>query len=490
MKKLLFIAAAGLAIAGCARVDVVDPSVEVGQEVPIAFSTNKKNITKATQNLETTLHYNFGVWAQKYGGTGMSTQTVMENYLVGFGGTAVGYDHANATTWASAAGTDGDHTSPWFYEGLGNAEYSTSTAGFYTTSDTKYMSANANQYLRYWDLAYVNTNFYCYAPYMASGVTASLSADGSATITFDAANSIKDGYDKTLNSSYAKQDRSLSEFMYAGVKATNSDLKDIVVPFKHMGSQIFIRFYESIPGYKVEIVDLSADNGTLSTGATADQKKGIQATPASVSGTTYTKSSYYTSAGATVVFDADAVPTFTPSTTGSTTSTENLMFFAPSTAASDYSTANVPAGFGGNLTAYNGTQSSVTDHNVIPESVTSGQTYAWSPTIYYPVPQPASQTVGFTFHVTYRIICEDNKEVITVHDAKVHVPYTNTTWAAGNRYIYTFNITRDSKGSTNPGTTIDPQNPTPQTDKALFPIVFDGCTIEDFTEVPSSYDIN
>ena len=92
-------------------------------------------------------------------------------------------------------------------------------------------------------------------------------------------------------------------------------------------------------------------------------------------------------------------------------------------------------------------------------------------------------------HVSYRIIAEDNKEVITVHNATVHIPYKDgegnfiTVWQPNNKYVYTFKITKESTGTTNPGGVIDPTDPTPSTTKSLYPIVFDNATIEDFTEV-------
>lgn len=459
------------------------------------MSANKSNITRAS-NLESILHYNFGVWAQKVK-TG-SNQTVMENYLVGFGGTNVGYKPSNAITYDPNAGTTEDHKSPWFYEGLGTSEYTYSGEdGFYKASQTAYMSANQNQYLRYWDLAYTNTYFYCYAPYKKEGVTINMNNDGSAKMTFEGT-AIRDGYDNPLNSDYASFDRSLSEFMYAGVKATNQELKDITVPFHHMGAQLFIRFYEEVPGYKVEILDLNGDNGTIVSTATEDQKKGIQATPAlkPATGTTYGSGSYYTTSGATVAFSsANGLGTLNLDFDNSITSSENLMFYAPSTTASDYSSSNIPNGFAPNLENYSGLSS--TTHHIIKEKVTTGtQEYSWSPTIYYPVAQPSDQKTGFTFHVTFRIIAEDNKEVITVHNATVFVPAVDASsntiarWESNKRYIYTFKITRNATGTTDPVTEINPTDPTPKTEQSLYPIVFDGCTVEDYTEQDSDHEIN
>lgn len=485
MKKSLLLAIAALALVGCSRHSLVtDPSEANGKLVPVEFSVQRQNMTKAT-NLEAVKHYNFGVFAWKVNGSNsLADAEVMNNYLVGYSnGTDKGYDMANATTYKNATSSLDDHFSPWFYEGLGTKEYTKPGAKFYQTTDTDYMSNNEYQYLRYWDLAYGNTNFYAYAPYNKN-VTFT-HASGESTMTFGSANTIRDGYDEPLNSAYSAYSRTLGEYMYAGVHATNADLKDVVVPFAHMGAQLLLRFYEDVPGYKVELIDLNEDNGTIKNGVTGDVTKGIQLTPAKVGTPSYTTGSYYTTQGATVTFaEADAKPTYTPNWTGSTTSETPLMFLVP--VAGKSTAADAPA----NLTAYNG-------HNIIPEVVATGtQVYSYSPTIYYTVAQPTTSETGFTMHVSYRIIAEDNQEVITVHNATVHIPYKDssdkliTVWQPNNKYVYTFKITKNTTGTTNPGGVIDPTDPTPSTTKSLYPIVFDNATIEDYTLSASESDLS
>ncbi len=508
-KSNLFAIAVAALLVSCSSDDLVNDAVEKKvREVPIGFSVQKQNITRANTALEALNHYNFGVWAWKVSGkNSLADQEVMANYLVGWSGTVdskkKGYDPTNATTYATTAGTTADHTSPWFYEKLGTAEYTyTGTDDYYkwdgTNGDTNYMSANTNQYLRYWDLAYTNTNFYCYAPYNKNVTFAFDNNNHTGTMTFPATGAIRDGYQEPQNSAYATFDRSLSEFMYACVQATNSSLADVTIPFKHMGAQLFIRFYEDIPGYKVEIINLNGDNGTTATGLSGDILKGIQATPSiKTAGTpdTYAAGTYYTTQGATVTFpEADGTATYVAKWDGSTTNnnTTPLMFKIPQAGLS--TATDAPA----NLTDFTGLNSIT--HKVIKEKVTSGtQEYSYSPTIYYPVAQPTTSTTGFTFHVSYRVIAEDNKEVVTVHNATVFVPATvvdgtATTyiaaWQPNTKYTYTFKITRGSTGTTNPETEIDPTNPTTSTEKALYPIVFDFATIEDYTVNVSEYEIS
>jgi len=506
-KQFYFAFAVAAALASCSSDDVVNETVGVRNsgQVPIGFNVQKQNITRAA-NLETVKHYNFGVWAWKVNGKNSATDAeVMNNYLVGWSnGSNTGYNKDKATTYATSPGTVIDHTSPWFYEGLGTSEYTYSgTDGFYKNTDADYMSKNTNQYLRYWDLAYGYTNFYCYAPYNKT-VQFEKKSDFS-VMTFNAT-TIRDGYDEPQNTEYNAYSRTLGEFMYAGVRAKNSDLADVTVPFKHMGAQLFIRFYEEIPGYKVEIIDLSADNGKTKSGLSGDILGGIQATPAIAASGSYSNGSYHVTQGATVRFgENSATPNYTPFWTGSTTknNTTPLMFKIPTR---DLSTKDVaPA----NLTYYPDESSKT--WSIIEEKVATGSTqkYSYSPTIYYPVAQPTTSSTGFTFHISYRVIAEDNHEVITVHNATVHVPYkgtatvggTETTateqteqyitvWQPNVKYTYTFKFTKNTTGTTDPDTTIDPTDPTPSDTKALFPIVFDCATIDDYSVNFSEYTVS
>ncbi len=506
MKKGFFFAFAVAALlASCSSDDLVNESVvqKDAKQIPIGFTVKKQNITRA-QNLETLGHYNFGVWAYKVTPTEKSEATatqaeVMANYLVGYSdGSSKGYDKTSGTTWNSTVGTQDDHTSPWFYEGLGTAQYTyTDTDGYYTKSQTAYMSNNTNQYLRYWDLDYKNTNFYCYAPYVKADATNNkqVTFDASTKVmTFDS-KTICDGYDNPQNTTYStsKVDRSLSEFMYGSTQSTNASKKDVNIEFKHMGAQLFIRFYENIPGYRVEIIDLSED---IKDGSSDYNMNGIQAQPAVESSGSYSKGKYAIQGGATVNFSNLSSVTLT-STPNATTAVETpLMFKIPA--------ATAPL----LISNHELDATSITGHNLIPnkgESLAT-QKYSYSPTIYYPVVQATDSKTGFTFHISYRIIAEDNKEVITVHNATVHVPYQGnarttedgtassgqkiTVWEANKKYTYTFLITKNSTGTTDPAGTIDPTDPTPSTTKALYPIVFDSVTIADYVENISEYEVS
>ncbi len=452
MKKRIIWAFAAVVLVSCSSDELINNEVQ-DRNVPISFNVEKRNITRA-KNLEELGHYNFGVWAYKDKG-GTDRQLVMSNYLVGYSdGNGKGYNNEGVSTWDESAGSQTDHKSPWFYEKLGNAEYlNEDAAKGYVKTNANYMSANQNQYLRYWDLAYTTTEFYAYAPYRATGVTF-------------------DNHSRTITVAHAAQtagydDASLQEFIYAGAVSTNADLKDVKLNFKHLGAQLNLRFYENVPGYRVEIIDV---NGTGT---------GIQATPATKEGTTYTKANYYTDCGATIDYSSVVEnPVATINHTDATKTQDNLKFDIPGT--------------GNGLTTIT---AKVTDkvYNVIPEDIenTTTQTYANSPTVYYPVAQPTGSETGFTFHVSYKLIAEDNGEEITVNDARVYVPAKDgaifiAAWQPNTKYTYTFKITRNSTGSTDP-TYPDVDSPSVPATPTVYPIVFDGATIVDYTANGQNY---
>jgi hypothetical protein len=246
----------------------------------------------------------------------------------------------------------------------------------------------------------------------------------------------------------------------------------VTLKFKHLGAQVNLRFYEDVRGYKVQIIDVVSEKDS----------SGIQATPATVkeSGTpvtkTYTKADYYTSCGATIDFSTITTPSVSVNHTGATKTQDNLKFVIP--------------GKDNHLTDFKSKRG--VDYSIIPEKDSTGtQNFAESPTVYYPVAQPENSEVGFTFHVSYKLIAEDNGEEITVKNARVYVPAKSgsdfiAAWQSNTKYTYTFKITEDSTGSTDPtNPNIDepdvPANPT------VYPIVFDGATIEDYTPNAQDY---
>lgn len=507
--NILSISILALALAACSESDIVNDSQQPVQEgkTAIGFSTRQGNITRASDpvNLETLNRYNFGIYGyyEKMSGTTVTEdEEFMNNYLVGYSnGEKIGYDPTTSDYWAASAGTREDHTSPWFYDGLGNSQYTyTGSQGFYTTSDADKMSANTDQIMHYWEKSYGQTSFYFYSPYCNNTGTNQVTFDYDTkkfTLSGDAAH---DSYANDLNPNPTYTPAS-SEFYFGkkSVQPEEYNLDLVNLQMQRLGSRVLIAFYSDIKGYKVEIIDLNADNGTLKAGLTDDYKvHGIQANPVAcnisdagaVSNIQKTKASYNNNANGISVDISGSTPTVTVAS-GYSTTTDNLMFRIPG----DATVTDVSSITPKNLTA---TTIGSKTYNFIPQKVTSGtQTYAYSPTIYYPVPQPEyvdGTTPGFMFHISFRIVNETTNEVTTVHNAKVYVPawYINeskkinlTSWEANTQYTYIFRITGKTNGTTDPDTPIDPDDPTPSDDPALVPIVFDNVEVESITDVTS-----
>lgn len=439
MKNYYYFSIAALVLAGCANDEIVDNGGKDNREVAMSFSVSQKNMTKA--GLEETGHYNFGVWAYK---NTDENNAVMSNYLVGYmdSRNKKGYklDLTNQSTLSN---------SQWAYEKLGTEQYTLSTndsgESYYTTtgSDVKYMSNNENQWLKYWDYSSSNTEFFAYAPYVK----------GSMTPTFSISNKVMSFPDNSIEAGC--DDCSLYDYMYAyDNKAKAQYNTEVELRFKRMMAKINIKFWEDIDGYSVEILDLK--------GNTSSSVTGVQATPAeattSGTSTTYSRSDeFFVKAKASVNFSSTPASL---SVTGTTNQTNNLEFNIPVFAASD------PKNIG-----------------------TSRDNATPSPTTYYGIPLGTNNNTGFTFHVSYKLTAEDTGETITVNNATVHVPANSVQWSSNTHYTYFFKITKNSTGSTDGSATQDYDDPTPGTQEALYPIIFDNCTVEDWLIAGSDHEI-
>ena len=385
MRKILTYAVSALALASCSSDSLVSDS-PANTQAPIAFNVGQRNITRTA--LEEAKYYDFGVWAYKT--KSGSFDVVMNNYQVGCSGYG---------SFKKEGATDGT----WFYDGLNS------------------------QVLRYWDLSYDNTNFYAYAPYNTA-------------VSFD-----KDTKTITVPAS-VNQAGTDHDVIYAGTKMTNSSHVKVPLEFKHLGAKVNLKFYHNIPGYKVELLEVTSGGND------------IQATPATPGATSYVDAHYFTKAEATIKYNDNMVPTASVDVTGEGNSDDNLVFQLPD------------------------------GSKEVPAETTGTQNYLESPTTYYAVAQPKGSTTGFTFHVSFQLTAKDNNEVITVKDARVFVPASvteagNTTyiaaWQPNTKYTYTFKITKDTKGTTS-GTAPDVDDPKVPTTPALYPIVFDNITIVDY----------
>ncbi len=435
MKKFLFFAVAVAAMASCSsNYDLSEGQGQSGGKETIGFQVlNRNSITRAT-SLNESGHYNFGVFAYK---SSDGVNSVMDNYLVGYmdeNKKKGYYMDGNQTTMGDSLGNYNGH-SMWQYEMLGYAEYNyLGTEGYYTKDQDKFMSNKANQYLKYWDLHADYTTFYAYSPYI----------NGDGTATYDNSSHVLTIPNGSIKAAYVEGNgpTELCEYMYAATKVDRGDYgKDVALDFKRLNAKVNIKFWEDIKGYTVRILNLTNDYG-------------VSAAPAVESGNNYTKdgANYINTCGYKVNFNNVGNPTVEQY--GADPTNAPLKFTSP--AATEIGTTRVLA--------------------------------TKSPTTYYALPK--GNETGFTFHVSYELTANETGERIKVQDATVHVPADNAKWESNHHYTYIFKITKNSNGTTgNPGT-IEPNSPTVNTDNALYPIVFDNCTVEDWATKDSDHTIS
>ena len=462
MKKCLYLALAAITFAACTNDADYSLSGQGNPENAIGFQVMGRNtITRAT-SLNQAGHYNFGVFAYK------STDLVnpiMGNYLVGYFDNDKGYKKTGSTVGDQLGVADGQ--SYWMYDGMGKDQYSGTYAG--GTPDRFYLSNNPLQYVKYWDKSAPTTCFYAYAPYVGSEdlgkrVTyvdgTKQSATGEDTYVMNFPNgTIEAGYD----------DASKYEFMYASTTVFSGDYgHDVSLDFKRLVAKVNIKFWEEVPGYKVRILDLK--EGTY---------EGVQAAASIKDGSSgsygYKGGKYYTSNGAKIQF-ADGVQQGIKQYAGATaTNAVPLVFDAPTAAKIGENRPEASA--------------SATTYYAIPKGaanvLNTNENYSDSGTN----PDADLALTGFTFHVTYELTAEDTGEHIIVKNATVHVPYNYCNWEMNKHYTYIFKITSNSNGSTDSDPTIDPTDPEVPTIETLYPIVFDNCTIQDWIEDESEWNI-
>ncbi|MGN0061299.1 MAG: hypothetical protein ACI382_02925 [Alloprevotella sp.] len=486
MKKIFYVAATAAMLASCSTdFDLSEVFGSGGTSETIGFQVQKgNNVTRAT-TLQSTGHYNFGVFGYKESD---QVNPIFPDYLVGYFDDNLAYQKVGST-WGDGDGVE-DGKPYWMYEGLGKDEYFGTYAGQALTRF--YQSNNKKQFLKYWDKSATHTCFYAYAPYVGTETsTARVTyVDGVAQQATGSDTYVLNIPDGTLVAGY--DDPTKYEFMYASKKVAAADYgHDVSLDFKRLVAKVNIKFWEDVPGYSVRIIDLKQD-----------EYEGVQATPAIYKDSDspaqtykpygYRAGKYYTKNGVKIKFE-DGVEKHILQYQGTTAdNTAPLKFAVPTESAigtNRYQAAKsatdyyaIPKGTstrvlkttkdgGGNVTGYE-------DFPADPSTDTWGNS----------ADADLAKT-GFTFHVSYELTAEDTGERIVVKNATVHVPYNYCNWKENTHYTYIFKITKNSNGSTDTDPTIDPTDPDVPTDQALYPIVFDNCTVQDWDENESEWEI-
>ena len=482
MKKYFYLALAATTMAACTN-DVDYSSSDQGNpNNTIGFQVLGRNSITRAQSLQDAGHYNFGVFAYK---SSDNVNNVMSNYLVGYMDDAKGYEETGSTTGDKPGVEDGK--SCWMYEGLGNKEYFGTYAGGALT--TFYTSNNEKQFLKYWDKSAGFTCFYAYAPYV--GTT---DADKNLRVTYvDGQAQSATGGDiyvmnipnGTIVAGY--DDASRYEFMYASAKVANTEYgHDVSLDFNRLVAKVNIKFWEDIPGYKVRILDLK--EGT-------DGYHGVQAAASIIKDNTsgkygYKGGKYYVSNGVKIQFAAGEMTGIKQYKGETKDNNIPLVFDAPTDAkiGENRYTASASA------TTYYAIPKGAKDNennDVKVLEVTTQEGIKKVPDFNDAGVNPETELsqTGFTFHVSYELTAEDSGERIIVKNATVHVPCNYCNWKENTHYTYIFKITTNSNGSTEETPGIDPTDPEVPTVQSLYPIVFDNCTVQDWDENESEWEI-
>lgn len=478
MKKFLLMAAVATTLVNCSSdFDFSEGQGGGGVSDVIGFQVQGRNSIKRGA-LQKANHYNFGVFAYK---STDQTNNIMDNYLVGYLDPK-GYSTSGSTTDDKPGIVDGK--SNWMYEGMGWAQFQGTYAGENVAKNTKYASNNQYQYLRYWDNSAESTCFYAYVPYLNAEANSNKTVsyvDGTAKgtdtdpITGAALNT--DKYVMTFPNGTIKHgydDEQAYEYMYASTKVGKANYgHDVQLEFKRLNAKVNIKFWEDIPGYSVHMIDLGdvpVATGTKHYTISAVPAKKVTVDNSHIYG--YDLGKIYTENGVKIQF-SDGVKTGIKQYAG-TTSSDPLAFATPTAAkigenrvdATASSTTYFAIPKGHNVDVLNNDAKNI------------GQTQSCESDL---------ALTGLTFHVSYELISTTGEKII-VKDATVHVPANYCEWEENKAYTYIFKITTNSNGTTG-SETPKPTDPSVPTEMALYPIVFDNCTVEDWVDNESEWEI-
>ena len=476
---------------------------------PISFDMHAGNTTRAITPMNRTNHYEFGIFASydaPYDSAGSAL--VMQNYLVGYGlqptykpwyEQFVKADDQNPVSSNSA----------WIYTSLGHNDPLGPMAKQPLTKSTQ-----PQQVAKFWDLGTERYYFHAYTPYMPVGVA---NMPGSITLGNDSQgeylhfNGLRafytdpveqigietgchtaSGYDsnEALTGNNAEIINANEALYAANMVDPHSYVNDVSLIFKHVNAKVRIAFWENIPGYSVTMLDLVPEDVHITYGGGVPSYPGVAFTPTRREMTEwpqpsvhYEPSTYYRQAQVRLKgiapISEDSRTNFAGIEVGNPQVdmpvSENLRFLTPTDTLGE-----------------------------------KREKAAFSPTIYYPLPnyestlpqpgyitdlrdtlQVASRT-GYTLHASYCLHPEDGAADIRVYDARVFIPAEKCQWEAGKQYTYLFRITIGSNGTTDPDKPdptdpdnpwVDPDDPRIPDTPALLPIVFDGISVDDYDEI-------
>ncbi len=337
-----------------------------------------------------------------------ATNIVFENYRVQY------KDNTGSTKNSTVSNTTG-----WDYVGI--APYAETDAANPTkVVPTIYKDNTTKQTIQYWDFG---------KAYTFTAVSA-LSADidaGRVKITKNYTNDQKTthGYTIELTNGASAANIFVSDRLEKEYATGTTSVQPVILSFRQFQTKIRFGFYETVPGYNVQITGVKYGTNTQTA---ATDKFGVDGNfiknPEANSSDKITYTVIYESGndGAKPVLSTTQTVT-TPKTSES---------------------------FGGNIFT-------AADKNL--GTVPSSPLYDLADGKYSSILPNTENTTDMTFKVSYKLISEDTQEVIEITDKTVTVPAQYCQWKPNFAYTYLFKVSDQSAD--------------------LYPITFDAVVAED-----------
>ena len=434
MKKHLFfaIALAGLTLAGCSSDDfIADTSPVVNPEeadVPILFSSNKGNITRANDITGAAAAELLGNKFVVSGYKGSESKTVgsivFDNYLVEYA--------------ANTAYTTESNTRNWEYVGKGRIKHAID-------------NGITNQTIKYWDFSKPQYDFIAWSTGKKTAIFEGTPTAGQVFVSaIDPENLATAAY--TMKGKAADLEGCYIADLVTWKKA-NYTSEAVPITFRSLGSKVRIGIYETVPGYSVRNVKFYRAANVALAPANEDIPTlfSVEATDI------YTEGEY------TIYFPTVDQPN----------NTDNNQAHVKFTGSGDKSKLVEFSAL--NLTLPE-------DGEKTPGSVWIGRTSNTASMAgeaegnYYTQYLPLESGTNLNLRVNYVLEATDGSgEVIEVKGATAQVPLIYTQWKAGYAYTYLFKISDRTNGLTGD---YDPTNPdgsiTDSNPAGLYPITFDA----------------
>lgn len=448
MKRKLFFAAtaATLLFTGCANDEYVgEVENPRGELTEITFASKNAGITRANSEgsaAANMLNKQFFVYGTK--NVNSTDQVVFKNYMVRYfadsksATNSSGWEYNGIAKENNPTGS-GSETFEWPTDGVTPNIFVNNSTGTNVDAQTP----------KYWDYSASSYTYYAF-----SALPADLEKSGETepNIKVNKIETPSDGneYEVTLKSIANIQhlyfadkntiEKPSSEQGTLPSNEVNTYTGNVKLTFRPLTAKVRVGFYETIPGYSVQIKNMSTSNSTQTTGegasatTTAWDGKFIAECPNLMPDNSQTiKVSYLDEnnnnrANATVWENSQAKSTNDNLTLGNNIKDKDL---------------------------------GKTSKNVTWDTANGDYTFVW--------PQP-SNSKPLKITVDYTLTSTDgSNETINVKGATAEVPAEYVQWMSGVAYTYLFKITDHTNGTT--GGTTDPAG--------LYPIVFDAVVAEE-----------